>query len=98
LAEVHLGVDDARKDMQTAGVDHLRGRRLPQIAQRRDAPAMDPDVAHALAIVVDDGRPLQNEVETLGHSASAACFPLLVRIRKTDARCNRSGERWPTRE
>ena len=56
-------------------------------------PVANGDVAHAVAVVVDDARAFQHEIESLDHSRPPqACFRLAVRIRKTDARCNRSGE------
>jgi len=67
LAEMHLGVDHPRQDVQTAAVDDLARRGRRQIADRRNRPAGDADVAHAFAVVVDDGAALQDEVVSVGH-------------------------------
>ena len=72
LAEMHLGVDHARQHMQAPAVDHLTGRSRRQVADRGNAPAGDGEIAHAFAVVVDDGAALEDEVEALGHFQSAA--------------------------
>ena len=68
LAEMHLGVDHARQHVQAAAVDHLAGRGAGEVADRRDAAARDAEVAHALAVVIDDGAALEDQVVALGHS------------------------------
>ena len=68
LAEMHLGVDHAGQDVQAAAIDGPAGRRLRQVAERGDPAAGDADVARALAVVIDDGAALEDEVEGLGHS------------------------------
>ena len=72
LAEMHLGVDHARQHMQPAAVDHLAGRSRRQVADRGDAAAGDGEVAHAFAVVIDDGGALEDQVVALGHSNRAA--------------------------
>ena len=55
LAEMHLGVDHARQDVQALAVDHLAGRGLAERADRGDPAARDADIAHALAVLIDHG-------------------------------------------
>ncbi len=55
LAEMHLGVDDAGQDMQALAVDHLACAGGVKRAQRCDAAIRDADVAHAFAVLIDDG-------------------------------------------
>ena len=58
------------QDMQAAAVDHLA---RPRPATGRRCAAMRPpamrEIAHALAVVVDDGAALEQEVVALGHSS-----------------------------
>ena len=61
-------VDHARQDVQAAAVDGLAGRRLRQVAERGDPAAGDADIARALAVLIDDGAALEDQVEGLGHS------------------------------
>ena len=69
LAEMHLGVDHAGQDVQARGNRSVSaGRRLRQVAERRDPAAGDADIARALAVVIDDGAALEDQVEALGHS------------------------------
>ena len=62
LAEMHLRVDDAGQDMQPRAVDALPGAGLRQIANGRDAPAAQANVALALAVVIDQRSVLENGV------------------------------------
>ena len=55
FAEMHLGIDDAGQDVQALAIDHLAGAGLPQRAQRRNPATLDPDVADALAVLIDHG-------------------------------------------
>ena len=68
LAEMHLGIDHARQDVQAPAIDGLAGRRLRQVAERRDPGAGDADIAYALAVVIDHGGAFEDQVEALGHS------------------------------
>ena len=45
LAKMHLGVDDAGKNMQAAAIDALAGRRLAQGADLGDSPVANANVA-----------------------------------------------------
>ena len=55
------------KQMQAAAVDDLAGRGARQIAEGGKAAGADAEIAHALAVVVDDGAALEDQVEGLGH-------------------------------
>jgi hypothetical protein len=72
LAKMHLRVDHARQHMQSPAVDHQAGRSRRQVPDRGNAPAGDGEVAHAFAVVIDDGGAGEDELEALGHFQSAA--------------------------
>ena len=55
LAEMHLGVDHAGQDVQTLAVDDLGRRGTAERAQRGDPAVLQGEVAHALAVLIDDG-------------------------------------------
>ncbi|MNE60998.1 hypothetical protein D3C80_1561810 [compost metagenome] len=67
LAEVDLGVDDARQDRQAGGVEHLARRGLTQIADEGDAAVDDADVGLAASGVVGDFAAPHDQVIGLGH-------------------------------
>src|SRR3984893_2174623 len=67
LAEMHLGVDHARQNMEAGGVDCLSGAGVEEIADFSDFPGGDRDVAHARAGMIGDGAALQDHVETSRH-------------------------------
>ena len=46
----------------------LRGGGPGQFAECGDPPAGDAEIASALAVVIDDGAALQDQIEALGHS------------------------------
>ncbi len=71
LAEMHLAVDHARQQMQAAAVDHLAGRGARQIADGREAAGANAEIAHALAVVVDDGAALEDQIVGFGHVKAA---------------------------
>ena len=71
---MHLGVDHARQDMQAAAIDRLAGRGPRQVADGGDAPARDAEIAHALAVVIDDGAALEDQIVGLGHSNVTCCW------------------------
>jgi hypothetical protein len=73
LAEMHLAVDDPRKDVQPATVDRFGGGCLAEIADDGDAPAIDAYVATALTIVVDHRAACQDEVVGRGHADPVSC-------------------------
>ena len=58
--------------MQSPAVDHLPGLGRRQVPDRGNAPAGDGEVAHALAVVIDDSGAGEDEVNALGHFQSAA--------------------------
>ena len=68
LAEMHLGVDHARQDMQAAAIDRLARGRRRQVADRRDPPGCDAEVARRFAVVIDDGAALEDQIVGLRHS------------------------------
>jgi hypothetical protein len=59
LAEMHLGVDHARQNMEAGGVDCLSRADVEEIADFSDFPAGDCDVARARAGMVDHNAALQ---------------------------------------
>src|SRR4051794_40744711 len=67
---MYLGVDHAGQDVQALAVDNLRGAGRTQRAQRGNAPAGNADIAHALAVLVDDRAGFQNRVKALVHRSS----------------------------
>jgi hypothetical protein len=69
VAKMHLRVDDAGQHGEAAAVDDLAGCRPRQVADSGDPAAGNGKIAHRLAVVVDDGRSLEDEVIALGHSS-----------------------------
>ncbi len=67
LAEMHMAVDHARQHVQAEAIDHLAGRCARKIADGREAAVPDADIADALAVLVDDGAALEDEVVGFGH-------------------------------
>ena len=74
LAHVHVAVDHARQHMQAAAVDHLGGGRA-DIADRGDPAAGNGQIAHALAVLVDDRAALQDQVVAARHRTSTYSNP-----------------------
>ena len=72
LAEMHLGVDDARQDMQAGGVDGPRRRLGGEAANRDDRPSLTPISATPFAGMVDEGRALDEEIEGFCQDAALA--------------------------
>ena len=70
LAEMHLRIDDTGQHVQAARVDRLASTIGIDIANGGDAAAPDADVAHPHAVVVDDGSPLEDEIECGAHACS----------------------------
>jgi hypothetical protein len=68
-ARMHLRIDDARQNMQTLRVDPVRGFGRAEVAYSRDFPARDCKIADALAVMVDDCRTLDHDIECFGHSS-----------------------------
>ncbi len=75
LAEMHLRVHHAGQDVQALAVDHLGRRGLPERTDRGDPPVGDGDVAHALAVLIDHGAGLQNQIVGLAHRSSCSARP-----------------------
>ena len=71
LAEMNVTVDHARQQMQAAAVDDVAGRGARQVADGGEAAAADADVAQALAVVVDHGAALEDQVVGLSHCSVA---------------------------
>ncbi len=67
LAEVDLGVDDARHGQQAGGVEDLGGAVLRQIAKGGKAPPVDTDIAPAAPGMVDDVGIADDQVKGAGH-------------------------------
>ncbi len=82
LAEMHLGVDDARQHVEVGGIDDLGGAGACQPADGGDAPLADADVALAAAVVTDDRAAFDEDVEGFGHRMTprAACAVSRARI------------------
>ena len=68
LAEMHLGVDHAGQQMQPAAIDHLAGGCARQIADRGDTAGAHAEVAQPLAVMIDDGAALEDQVVGVGHA------------------------------
>ena len=51
LSEMHLGVDDARQDVQPHGVDHLASARRIEVPYGDDLAVLDPYIARTDAVV-----------------------------------------------
>ena len=67
FAEMHVAVDDAGQQVQTLAVDGLAGRGPRQVADRRELAGADAEIARALAVVVDDGAALEDQVVGVCH-------------------------------
>jgi hypothetical protein len=67
LAEMHLGVDNARQDVQPPALDFPRRGGMRQVADGGDAPVAHADVALHASVVIDDDATLEDQVEGLGH-------------------------------
>ena len=67
LAKMHVAVDHARQEMQAAAVDHFGGRGAREVADGGKTAAADAEIAGALAVLVDDGAALEDQVVGFGH-------------------------------
>ena len=67
LAEMHLGVDHARQQMQVAAFDHLGRRGVRKVADGRESAAPDAEIAQSFPVLVDDGAALEDQVVGFGH-------------------------------
>ena len=66
---MHLAVDHPRQHVQPAAIDHLGGGR-PDVADGGDATAGDGNIAHALAVLVDDRAAFEDQVVFARHRHS----------------------------
>ena len=66
LAEMHLGVDDARQDMEARGVDGLAGHPLPDRADLGDPAVPHANIGEPLAGMIDEGPTFEDKIEGLG--------------------------------
>ena len=64
---MNVAVDDAGQDMQALAVDDLAGGGARQVADGRNAAAAEAEIAQALAVVVDHGAALEDQVVGFGH-------------------------------
>src|SRR5262249_53195249 len=67
LAKMHLGIDYARQEVQPSAINDLAGGSSPQVANRRKAPAANADVTQALAVLVDHGAALEDQIVAIRH-------------------------------
>jgi hypothetical protein len=72
LAKMHLGIDHARQQMQSLAINDLAGGSLSQVADRRETAGADADIAQAIAVLVDDGAALENQIVAVGHIGAAS--------------------------
>ena len=62
LAEMHLGVDDARQDVEPGAVGERVGGVGAQVAQRGDAAVANADVGRVRAVLVDTDAVLEDRI------------------------------------
>lgn len=79
LAKMRLTVDHSRQHMQASAVDCLGGAGLPEVSDGRDPPAAHAYVAHALAVVIDDGAVVFQD-QIIGRSAAMPLLRKLTRL------------------
>ena len=60
---MHLGVDDARQDMQPGGVQGPAGVLGREAANRDDSAVFHADIGCPFAGMIDEGRALDEEIE-----------------------------------
>lgn len=73
---MHLGIDDARQDMQPHTIDGFVGGVLAERAQRRDTAVADADIGQTFAIVIDQRAILENHVIVRHVFGPARSIPL----------------------
>ena len=73
---MHLGVDDARQDVQPAAVNEGATGSARQVADPCDRRSADADVADARAVLIDDDPAREDQIESL-------CHPLAKRLSHT---------------
>ena len=74
LAEMNLGVDDARQHGQIGGVDDLSRGAGIEGAEPRDAPVADRDVDIGGPAGGPHGAALHNKIVGLAHAVIRACL------------------------
>ena len=70
LAKMHLGVDNAGKNVKAAAIDPFARRGAAQSADLGDPPVADANVAQTDAVVIDHGPVDQHAVEARRHGGS----------------------------
>ncbi len=83
LAEMHLGVDDARQHMQAGGIEGLAGGIGAEAADRRDAAVPDANIGEALAGMADKGCTLDEEIEGFGQDEAFTSAGARARLNKS---------------
>ena len=75
LTEMYMTVDHSRQHVQAPAIDQFAGRCFAGQADGRDTAVLDCYIAHALAILVDDGAALEDQVVDFSHNCavSSAC-------------------------
>jgi hypothetical protein len=71
LTEMHMAVDHARQQMQAAAIDQLAGRGARKVPDRRELAGMNTKIPRTLAVVVDHGAALEDQVVGFSHSGPA---------------------------
>ena len=67
LAEMHLGIDDPRQNMQARRVDDFSRAGRSKVADFRNPAARNRDIADTLPVMVDDCRATDQDIECIGH-------------------------------
>src|SRR5262245_61478097 len=75
LAEVHLGIDHTRQNMQASTIDGLARGGLRQVTKCRDASTRNAKIARAFPVVIDDSPTLEDQIVALCHPACRSCSP-----------------------
>ena len=70
FAEMDLGVDHPRQQMQSPAIDHLAGRSTRQVANGHEPPRADAQIARPLAVVVDHDAALEDQIVRIGHAGT----------------------------
>ena len=65
-------LSNARQQMQSLAINDLAGGSLSQVANRRETAGADADIAQAIAVLVDDGAALEDQIVAVGHIGTAS--------------------------
>src|SRR5665811_1683193 len=71
FAEMDLGINDTRQDMEAARVDGLARKALSDMADGANSAISDANVGGSFAVLIDDGSAFEHNVERLGHGCGA---------------------------